>query len=373
MIDIFSPGRTEIGGNHTDHQHGIVLAAAVNLAITGTADTNGKGIVCVHSERYPLIEVDISDLSIHEEEKGCSAALVRGIAAWFVSHGHKIGGFNAIIESNVPNGSGLSSSACFEVAIGNVFASLFGNSVTPVEIALAGQFAETEYFGKPCGLMDQIACSSGGISKIDFRNPAEPIIEKIDFDLEKAGLALCVTNTGGSHAELISEYAAIPKEMSEVAEKFGKMHLREVDRDEFFRSLPELHGTVPDRSLLRAIHFFDDNELAMQEAAALKENRIYDFLKMVKRSGYSSFMHLQNVYSHPQEQGLALALALSEKILDGRGAFRVHGGGFAGTIQAFVPLDMLEFYVSEMDRVFGSGKCLALSVSKKGGMANGRA
>jgi galactokinase len=371
MIKIFSPGRTEIGGNHTDHQHGIVLAAAVNLALTGTAETNGESIVRVQSKGYPDVEVDLSDLSVHKDEEGHSPALIRGIAAWFTQHGYKIGGFDAVFESAVPGGSGLSSSACYEVAVGNAFAGLFGSAVTPVEIAIAGQYAETTYFGKPCGLMDQTTCSVGGIVQIDFRNPTEPEILKVDFDFENAGLALCITDTGGSHADLTDDYAAIPREMCAVAALFGKELLCDVDSAEFYHRLPDIRGKqgLSDRSLLRAIHFINENDIAGLEANALKENRLGDFLDLVSRSGRSSYMYLQNVYSSskPQEQGLSLALALSEKILNDKGASRVHGGGFAGTIQAFVPLDVLDEYVSEMNRVFGEGKCLVLSVSKSGG------
>ncbi|GHU89862.1 galactokinase [Clostridia bacterium] len=361
-VQIFSPGRTEIGGNHTDHQHGIVLAAAVNLALTGTAELNGENVIRVHSKGYPPDVIDLADLSVRESERGKSAALIRGVCAWFAEHGYKIGGFNAVTESSVPSGSGLSSSACFEVAIGNILAGLFENAVTPVEIALAGQYAESVYFGKPCGLMDQMACSVGGIIQIDFRDPNEPIIEKIDFDFEKAGLALCVTDTGGSHADLTDDYAAIPREMREVANHFGKDFLREVEPQKFYAELPNLK--LSHRAILRSIHFFEENERVPKQTAALKDNRIDDFLKLVNQSGRSSFMYLQNVYSNPREQGLSLALAISEKILGGRGAFRVHGGGFAGTIQAFVPLDLLEAYTSEMNRIFP--KCLVLSVSKGG-------
>lgn len=369
---IFSPGRTEIGGNHTDHQHGIVLAAAVNLALTGEAQANGERVVRVRSKGYKPDEIDLSDLSVHENERGRSAALIRGIAAWFSQHGYKIGGFNAATESAVPSGSGLSSSACFEVAVGNIFAGLFGNSCTDVEIAQAGQFAESVYFGKPCGLMDQMACSVGGVVSIDFLNPDEPVIEKIDFDFEKAGLALCITDTGGSHANLTDDYAAIPKEMRLVSDFFDKEFLRDVSAADFYSKLSELRGKISDRAILRAIHFFEENERARQEAEALKERRIDDFLKLVNASGRSSFMYLQNVYSVPNLQGLSLALAVSEKILAGKGAFRVHGGGFAGTIQAFVPNEILETYTCKMNQIFGADKCLALSVSKNGGrLTNG--
>jgi len=361
-----APGRVEIGGNHTDHQHGRVLAAAINLDATCSAVPNDTNIVNIINEQYGSGKVDLSNLDIREDEKGTSDALVRGIAAWFVKHGHTIGGFDATVTSNIPVGSGISSSAAFEVLIGNVFKGLFGADVSPLDIALAGQFAENVYFGKPCGLMDQAASSFGGLSMIDFNNPENAVVKPINADL--TGYSLCVVATGGDHVDLTPEYSAIPEEMKTVANCFGKDFLREVSPDDFYSGLSKLRH-LSGRALLRAIHFFDDHERVLKQAEALESGDIPSFLNLVTESGRSSLAYLQNVFSSsdPHHQELTLALALSEKALTGKGAWRVHGGGFAGTILAIVPEDMKDIYNKQMCDVFGDGCCLFLNVQKEGG------
>jgi len=360
-----APGRVEIGGNHTDHQHGRVLAAAIDLETKCSATVNGTDTVNITNEQYGSVCVDLTDLGVHENEKGTSAALIRGVAAWFKEHGYATGGFDATVSSNIPAGSGLSSSAAFEVLIGNVFKGLFGADISPLEIAIAGQYAENNYFGKPCGLMDQAASSFGGLCMIDFRDPNNTIVEPIKADL--SGYALCVVATGGDHADLTPEYAAIPEEMKTVAKHFGKNHLREVEPDMFYSAISSLHH-LSNRAVLRAHHFFGDHDRVKKQADALKRNDIPAFLDLVNESGRSSLAYLQNVFtsSDPHNQELTLALALSEKILAGKGAWRVHGGGFAGTILAFVPDDLKDEYNIQMSNVFGENCCLFLNVVKSG-------
>lgn len=370
-IALFSaPGRTEIGGNHTDHQRGRVLAAAVNLDTIAIVSINQENIIRIKSEGHDINLVDLSHLDAVPSERGRSTALVRGIAAMFRASGYRIGGFDAYTTSEVLTGSGLSSSAAFEVLVGTILNHMYNEGkISPVAIAQIGQRAENEYFGKPCGLMDQTASAVGGFVAIDFADPALPVVQRVPFDLASSGYALCIVNTGGSHADLTADYAAVPAEMKEVAAQFGKQYLREVEQEEFYAHIGSLRGKVSDRAILRAIHFFDDNERVKQQTDALKKGDMQDFLDLVNASGRSSFEHLQNVYSpsHPSEQGIALALALSEKILSGRGAVRVHGGGFAGTIQAFVPHDLLECFKQEIESVFGAGACHILSVRPVGG------
>ncbi|MDR1059840.1 MAG: galactokinase [Clostridiales bacterium] len=370
---ISAPGRTEVGGNHTDHQRGMVLAAAVNLDILcAAAPSEGGGLRArVLSEGYPMDDVDLGDMAPRESERETSAAMIRGVAAWLGERGKAFGGFDAYTASDVLGGSGLSSSAAFEVAMGCIFRALYANGATPVEIAIAGQSAETRYFGKPSGLMDQTASSVGGFTWIDFADPSAPKIEKIDADLASRGLRLCIVDTKGSHANLTAEYAAIPREMGMVARALGKEHLREVPEAEFYASVAELREKAGDRAVLRAAHFFFDNALAREEALALRENRVQDFLGMVVSSGQSSFAYLQNVFSpaSPQSQSVSVALALSDAILRGRGgAWRVHGGGFAGTVQAFVPDGLLDEYRSRMEAVFGQGACHVLTIRPFGGV-----
>jgi len=361
-----APGRVEIGGNHTDHQHGRVLAAAVELIVTAAVTPNGTDFVRLHNKLFDTKEIDLKALEIQPEEYGTSAALVRGVAAWFVKHGYPIGGFDADISSNVPVGSGLSSSAAFEVLIGNVFKGLFGADISCIELALAGQFAENVYFGKPCGLMDQAASSFGGLNVIDFKDPGKTVVTPVVAELP--GYSLCVVDTGGSHADLTPEYAAIPLEMKAVAAHFGKEYLRELEPAECYSSIRNLRY-LGDRAILRAIHFFGDNERVLQQAAALERGDTAAFLQLVIESGRSSMAFLQNVFSTaiPQEQGVTVALAISEKILAGTGAWRVHGGGFAGTILSFVPDELKKEYNQQMQNVFGKGSCNFLNIRQKGG------
>lgn len=369
---VFSaPGRTEIGGNHTDHQCGCVLAAAVNLEAVADVWLNGTNNIWIQSQGYPTMKVDLDDLSVREEEKNSTAALIRGVAYSFVQRGAKLRGFDAVVNSTVLPGSGLSSSAAFEVLFGTILNELFFDKrLSAVEIAQIGQYAENVYFGKPCGLMDQMASSVGGLVYMDFENPQEPVIEKIDFDLAKAGYALCIIDSGADHADLTDEYAAIPTEMREVTAFFGKEVLRQIPADTFFSALPELRGRVPDRAILRAIHIYQENSRVLKQAEALKSGNMDAFLQLVKESGRSSWMYLQNISptGAVEHQEVAVALALCDVLLQGRGAYRVHGGGFAGTVQAFVPLDMLDAFISGMEAVLGIDKCHVLNIRPQGGI-----
>ncbi len=365
-----APGRTEVGGNHTDHNHGRVLAAGVSLDVIAAVVPSCDGIIEVKSEGFPADTVDISDLKVHDEEKNSSASLIRGVAAGFARNGHKIGGFKAYTTSNVLKGSGLSSSAAFEVLIGTILSGLYNeHSVSAVEIAQISQYAENVFFGKPSGLMDQMASSVGGFITIDFADPSKPVIDSIAFDFTKSGHYLCIVDTKGNHADLTPEYAAVPSEMKKIANHFGKDFLRELSKEDIMQNIAALREKYGDRAVLRALHFMDDNERVIKEADSLKNGSFDDFLKLVKESGRSSYMYLQNVYasSAPDEQGLSTALYIAEQVLDGEGAFRVHGGGFAGTIQAFVPESKLEAFRSEMEKVFGEGSCYVLSIRPVGG------
>lgn len=366
-----APGRSEIGGNHTDHNHGRVLAAAVNLDIAAYARKTDDGKVVLKSAEYPKVDVvDLSSLEQKAEEVGTSAALLRGICSRCVQLGYQVGGFECYTITRVLKGSGLSSSAAFEVLVVTVISHLYNDGkIDPVTAAKIAQYAENVYFGKPSGLLDQMASSVGGFTSIDFKDPENPIIEKVDFDITEAGYALCVVDTGGNHANLTGEYAAIPAEMKSVAAHFGKEFLRDVDVNEFYEHIGEIRKETGDRAVLRAMHFFDDDKLAAEEAQALRAGDFDSFKRMIITSGKSSFERLQNVFAvvDPQEQGLSLALVLTEKLLAGKGAWRVHGGGFAGTIQAFVPLDMLDEYRTEIEKVFGQGSCYTLSVRQAGG------
>lgn len=366
-----APGRTEVGGNHTDHQHGCVLAAAINLDIIAAAVKRDDNIIVLKSAEYENYDtVDISALDVVPEEKESSAALIRGVCARCRDLGYKIGGFNAYTISSVLKGSGLSSSAAFEVLIVTVLNHFYNDdAIDPVTVAQIAQYAENVYFGKPSGLLDQTACSVGGFSYIDFNDPSLPVMEKIDFDLSKYGYNLCIVDTKGSHADLTGEYAAIPTEMKKVAEFFGKEVLRDVDESEFRNNIAQLRKAAGDRAVLRAMHFFDDNRRAKEEADALKAQDFEHFKELVISSGRSSFMKLQNVFasSAPSEQGLTVALAITEDMLAGKGAYRVHGGGFAGTIQAYVPDELLDNYINAIDAVFGEGSCHVLSVRSAGG------
>ena len=365
-----APGRTEIGGNHTDHQHGCVLAAAVQLDVLGVVAFHEDGVIRVCSEGYRPFTVELSDLSVQEEEKG-SAAIVRGIVARFAAFGVQVGGFDLYCTSDVLSGSGISSSAAFETLIGTIIDLHYNKGQAgAVEIAKIGQYAENVYFGKKCGLMDQMASSVGGLVFIDFGDTEAPVIEPFTFDFVQAGYCICVTDTGGSHVNLTPDYVAVRSEMEAVAAQFGKEYLRQVDETEFYRELPKLRATCSERAVLRAMHFFGDNRRAREEAEALRTGDVELFLKLVQESGDSSEALLQNLYSTsaPTEQAIPLGVAVSKRILNGKGAVRVHGGGFAGTIQAFVPLTFAEAYVAEMERVFGEGACYVFRIRPVGGV-----
>ena len=366
-----APGRTEIGGNHTDHQHGCVLAAAVNLETVADVTLNGKNVILVQSEGYPVVQVDLRDLTVHDEEKNTTAALIRGVAAAFAERGAKVQGFDAVVKSTVLPGSGLSSSAAFEVLMGTICNELFfDGKLTAVEIAQIGQQAENVYFGKPCGLMDQMASSVGSMVFIDFEDPAQPKIERIPFDLAKAGYALCIIDSGADHADLTDEYAAIPGEMKKVCAFFGKEVLRQIPKATFMEALPGVRKTVSDRAVLRALHIYQENERVVRQVEALKSGDMDAFLNLVKESGRSSWMYLQNITPTGAvvHQEVAVALALCEDLLMGKGAYRVHGGGFAGTVQAFVPLEMLTDFCERIEKVLGAGSCHVLNIRENGGI-----
>ena len=367
---IFSaPGRTEIGGNHTDHQHGCVLAGTVNRETVAAVKANKDNRVRIDSDGYPFFEVDLNDLSVHDNEKATSVSVVRGIAARLKQLGHEVGGFDACVTSEVPAGSGLSSSAAFEVLIGTIFNELYGCGCTPELIAQIGQYAENNYFGKPCGLMDQTASACGNIITIDFKDPSKPIIKPVNFDFATSGYALCIIDTGANHADLTDDYAGITIEMKQIASHFNKEVLRDVDESDFYDRLKELRESYGDRACLRAIHFFNEQRRVAGQVKALEENDFAAFLDLIKESGRSSWMMLQNVIpaGSIQHQNVAFALALVEKLLSGKGAFRVHGGGFAGTIQAFVPNDIVDTFVKEVDKVLGEGSCQIMSIRNTGG------
>lgn len=365
-----APGRTEIGGNHTDHNHGRVLTAAVNLDIAGLAKKTDGNVVRLKSGEYPKTDrVELSDLKPREKKSG-SQEIIRGICAKCLELGYKVGGFDCYTLSRVMKGSGLSSSAAFEILVVTVISHLFNDgAIDPVTAAIIAQYAENVYFGKPSGLLDQMASSVGGFTSIDFKEPTKPVIRQVNFDFASCGHALCVVDTGGNHSDLTGEYAAIPKEMKEVAGYFGKEFLREVDERDFYGNLRELRKAVGDRAILRAMHFFADDRLAVKEADALEAGDFDAFKQMIHASGQSSYQRLQNVFpvTAPREQGVSLALALSESELGADGAYRVHGGGFAGTIQAFVPLEKLDAYRASMEQVFGEGACHVLTVRQAGG------
>lgn len=398
-------GRTELGGNHTDHQNGQVLAAAVDMRIRAVVSPverddgtccsecgcENQNLVQIYSEGFGMIELDIADLSVREEEKGTTAGLIRGVLAGLVEQGFKVGGFKAYVTSDIPAGSGLSSSAAFEVLIGRIISGLYNDdSISYVELAKIGQYAENVYYGKPCGLMDQIACASGKTVYIDFAYDGCPIIEEIDFDFSRCGYELCITNTGGSHADLTDEYAAVPEEMSAVAELFNdgscswqddgscaKHKLRGITSEQLLEKASEIREKAGDRALLRALHFVGETERAKAEAEALKDGDFGEFLRLMKESGDSSYKLLQNVYasgghascgedgtaacSRSSEQPIAVALAVSELVLGEDGVCRVHGGGFAGTIQAFVKSEAVGRYKAAMDKLFGDGACMVMS------------
>ena len=365
-----APGRTEIGGNHTDHNHGVVMAAAVDLDMVAVVAQNNSTQVNIYSQNFERTDsVDVSCLAPQEQEKGSSPSLIRGIAARIVELGGTVGGFDAYTTSDVLRGSGLSSSAAFEVLVGEIFNAEFNDGrFSAVDNAKIGQYAENVFFDKPCGLMDQTACAVGSAITIDFKEPASPVVDKIPFDIAKHGFCLCITDTKGSHADLTDDYAAIRREMESVAEFLGKKVLRDVDEEVFFSKIAEIREKLGDRAVLRAIHFFADCKRAKALYEAVADDRFDDFLHLIVDGGHSSFEYNQNAYSikKPEEQGVALGVALSQRVLAGRGAWRLQGGGFAGTIQAFVPKDLLEQYRATLEGVFGKGSCYVLNVRNYG-------
>ena len=366
-----APGRTEIGGNHTDHQRGRVLAAAVNLDTRAAVRLNGTNTIRILSQGYPMSIVDLDTLSPVPSEINSTPALIRGVAARFQQIGCKVQGFDAYCESTVLPGSGLSSSAAYEVLIGTIINHLFFDGrVSQPEIARIGQYAENVFFGKPCGLMDQTASAVGNLVTIDFFDKDNPVITPVDFDFSACGHALCIIDSGADHADLTDEYAAIPAEMQAVSRYFGKEVLREVSENEFYVNLSNLREKCGDRAVLRCMHIFDENRRVAKQLDALQRDDFETFLGLVAESGRSSWMYLQNVLitGSTQNQEVAVALALCEKYLQGRGAYRVHGGGFAGTVQAFVPEDMVKGFRENMEKALGKGACHILSVRPQGGV-----
>lgn len=370
-IRLFSaPGRTEIGGNHTDHQHGMVLAGSVNLDVIAVVSANGSDTVRIKSKGYKMDEIYINDLEIKENEKGKACSLIRGVLAAFSQNGYNIGGFDAYTTSDVLKGSGLSSSAAFEVLVSNIVNGLFNNAaVDAVSIAKYSQFAEREYFGKPCGLLDQMASSVGGFTYADFCDPQNPIVEKINLDLSESNHTLCVVDTGGDHADLTQDYADITLECKAVSNALGVEFLRDADEDEFYKNIALIREKCGDRAIMRAIHVFNENRRVLTQKAALKRGDFNTFFAAVKRSGESSYDLLQNIYSpsNPKQQAISLALTLTKQFLNGHGAYRVHGGGFAGTIQCYIPNRMFDDYKQMIESVFGNSSCVKLLVRQAGG------
>ena len=366
-----APGRTEIGGNHTDHQRGRVLAAAVNLDTVAAVKANGTKTIHIQSEGYPLCSVELDALTPVAEEINTTPALIRGVAARFAQLGCQVSGFDAYVTSTVLPGSGLSSSAAYEVLIGTIINHLFfDGQVSQPEIAMIGQYAENVFFGKPCGLMDQTASAVGGMVTIDFYDKDHPVIEKVDFDFAACGHALCIIDSRASHADLTDEYAAITAELKNICAYFGCQVLTQIPEADFIANIAALRQQFGDRAVLRAYHFYKENARVPQQVAALRNGDFDTFLRLVKESGYSSYMYLQNVIpaGYKEKQDVALSLALCELYLGGRGAYRVHGGGFAGTVQAFVPSDLLDTFRAGIDAVLGEGACHILSIRPEGGV-----
>lgn len=370
-IRLFSaPGRTEIGGNHTDHQHGCVLAGSVDLDVIAVVAPNNEGVIRIKSEGYNMDTVDITDLEKKDSEKGYAISLIRGVCSRFKEMGCELGGFDAYTTSNVLKGSGLSSSAAFEVLIGTVINGMFfDNKADSVTVAKIGQYAEREYFGKPCGLLDQMASAQGGFTYADFNDPANPVVEKISLDLSKYGYTLCVVDTGGNHANLTQDYADITIECKGISNALGVDFLRDADTDRFYSEIANLRAKCGDRAVLRAFHFFNENERVLSQKATLLKGDFEEFLSFVNASGQSSYDYLQNLYSTSavNEQGLSLGIALTKQFLCGKGACRVHGGGFAGTIQCYIPNGMLADYKTMIESAFGKGSCCVLSIRPVGG------
>ena len=366
-----APGRTEIAGNHTDHQRGRVLAAAVNLDTVAAVRLNGTDTIRILSKGYPMCEVDLTNLLPVVDEVNTTPALIRGVAARFTQMGCTVKGFDAYCESTVLPGSGLSSSAAYEVLMGTILNHLFfEGKVSQPEIAMIGQYAENVFFGKPCGLMDQMASAVGNLITIDFFDRDYPVIKPVEVDFSAYGHALCIIDSGADHADLTDEYAAIPGEIRAVAAHFGKDVLTQIDEDDFYAAIPQLRKTCGDRAVMRCIHFYQENARVPRQVEALEEGDFDGFLRLIKQSGYSSWMYLQNVIpaGYKAHQDVAVALGLCEHYLKGRGAYRVHGGGFAGTVQAFVPMDMLDQFVYGIDSALGEGACHVLSIRPQGGV-----
>lgn len=370
-IRIFSaPGRTEIGGNHTDHQHGSVLAGSVNLDVIAIVALNNEDKIRIKSEGYDMDTLTVGEFEKDETEQGKAISLIRGVCNRFADLGCDIKGFNAYTTSNVLKGSGLSSSAAFEVLVGNIINNMFNDGATsPIDIAKIGQFAEREFFGKPCGLLDQMASSLGGFTYADFADPANPITESIDLDILKFGYTLCVVDTGGNHANLTQDYADITIECKAVSNALGVDFLRDANIDEFYGNIASLREKCGDRAVLRAFHFLNEHNRVLEQRERLKSGKFEEFLTLVNASGQSSFDYLQNLYSTSavNEQGLSLALALTKKFLGNQGACRVHGGGFAGTIQCYIPTELLKDYKKMIEAAFGEGSCSVLNVRPVGG------
>ncbi len=364
------PGRTEIGGNHTDHQHGRVLCASVDMDMLACAVPNQTQLIRIQSEGYPALEVSLDSLEVREEEKNTSAALVRGVAAKVKELGFTLAGFDAYITSTVLSGSGLSSSAAYEVLVGNILNYFCcGGALDPIQIAKNGQYAENIYFGKLSGLMDQMGSSVGGAVAIDFGDPADPVVEPIRYDFSQSGHALCIVDTCSSHGDLTEDYSDVTREMNAVASHFGRQHLRSVPEADFRAALPALRQAYGDRAVLRSLHFYDDDRRAAQEAQALRDGDFSRFLALVNASGLSSALHLQNTWSiaDPKQQAIPVVLAIGSELLEGTGAIRVHGGGFAGTIQAWVPNERLAAFKAGMEALLDQGKCHVLHIRPQGG------
>lgn len=369
VLFVSAPGRTEIGGNHTDHNHGKVLAAAVNLDTLAAVSIRDDGKVNLHSEGYPPLTLSVDQLEQRREEEGKTHALVRGVAKAMQDQGFAVGGFDAVVTSSVRNGSGLSSSAAFEVMVCAIFDALYHHfQMEFVQQAKMCQFAENVYFGKPSGLLDQMASAAGGLVTVDFGGET-PAVQRLSYDFARKGYSLVVVATGGNHADLTPDYAAIPAEMKAVAGFFGKSVLREVPEETFLHQLPALYRHVPDRAILRAMHFYQENQRVDRQVAALAQDDMSSFFQAIIESGQSSFMYLQNVYAHREDQGLSIALAMAEKMLRGQGAWRIHGGGFAGTTLNFVPHAMLPHFQAAMDGVFGQGSTTVLDIRPQGAAA----
>lgn len=371
-VQVFSsPGRTEVGGNHTDHNAGRILAAAVDLDIVAVVAQNDLGIVRVHSEGHPPSVVDLERLESLPDEKYTATALIRGVCARFEQLGHSTGGFDAVATSAVPKGSGLSSSAAFEMLIARILNDIYNQGkLDAVLLAQIGQYAENEYFGKPCGLMDQTTCSVGNFVTIDFKDYANPLVKKVNFDFAASGYSLVIVDTAGDHADLNDEYGAIEHEMKSVARALGGEVLRQFSEAQVLAQIPALRGRVGDRAILRAIHFYHDDQRVVEQVQALETGDFQRFLKLIIASGESSWMLLQNCYTPRSiaNQGITVALTASEALLKGRGAWRVHGGGFAGTIQAFVPDALLAEYIGKIERIFGAGYCHPIRIRPEGAM-----